>query len=237
MIYLINTDTKQHFKKEAVMKKILSSFLILCITVSFLTACGGKNDTTPSDENSIIGLWKTSVDMSFKFNDAFKTESPIDIELPTVTGFVFDITYEFKEDGSYTTILTKESGERAKQSVKPSLINAFETLYKALADQKGVTLEEFLDESEIEDFDQLVELLFADESFSDFMAGYETGGRYSIKGNKIYQVSFMDDEFSKYDYTVFTFEDGNLIFTEMVQSDPNADTSFKDFLPLVFEKQ
>ena len=212
------------------MKKIISAFLVICISVFLMASCSG-------DENSVIGLWKTSIDLSYKLNDAFESESPIDIELPPVTGFVFDITYEFKEDGSYAVELTKESGEKAKNDVKPSLINAFETLYKALAEQNGVTLEEFLAEAEIESFDQLAELLLADESFSYFIAGYKVGGRYRIEENKIYQVSFTDDEFSKSDYTVFTFENGNLVFTDVVQSDPDADMSFKDSLPLVFEKQ
>lgn len=233
----MNTDTKQHFKKEAVMKKILSSFLILCITVSFLTACGGKNDTTPSDENSIIGLWKTSVDMSFKFNDAFKTESPVDIDLPEVTGFVFDMTFEFRNDTTYTTKISKESGERAKQSVKPSLINAFTVLYEELAKNAGVTLEAFLKESEIEDFDSLVDMLFETEEFAELMIGFENSGKYMIDGDKIYETADINGEFDKSSYTVFTISDGKLTFTDMVNSDHDADTSFKSFLPLVFEKQ
>ncbi len=221
------------------MKKFLSVFLIICISLSFMTACAdGDIGEAPSDgENSIIGLWKTSVDMSFKFNDAFKTESPIDIELPTVTGFVFDITYEFKEDGSYTTILTKESGERAKQSVKPSLINAFTVLYEELAKNAGVTLEAFLEESEIEDFDSLVDMLFETEEFAELMIGFENSGKYMTDGDKIYETEDINGEFDKNSYTVFTLSDGKLTFTDMVHSDPDADTSFKDFLPLVFEKQ
>ncbi len=190
----------------------------------------------PKPENSIVGRWKTSLDMSSSLNDLFAGED-LGIEMPEITGFIFDMIFEFNEDGTYKNLITEDSAKKALENIRPSLTEAIATLYETLAAQFGMTLEDFLAVAEIGSVDEIVDQLYADESFTSIAEGTESSGKYMVEGNKFYTTEDLNGEFDKTEYTVFTVENDKLIITEIQdKSDEGEELSFKDYLPMVFTK-
>lgn len=194
--------------------KLTALVLALCLT---LCACSfvdlgdvidkGKIEKPLTDEDRILGTWKTTVECGDYFEEVM-TQS-VGTELAAYFPFSavgFDLILTFDEDGNYTVTLDEDSLQVFADDILDVVLGGLrayleETLSGMLGDQ---TLDEYLNANNM-DFEQLLassgvkpETLTEDilESFDEA----NSKGKYRIKNGKleldsdIHEYVFSDDK-------------------------------------------
>ena len=202
------------------MKKTALFLAVVMVIALAFTACAEKPDS-----EKIIGSWKASVDMTDKFNESMASFGDIKVE-----SFIFDITFDFKEDGTFTLEIDKDSFKKSFDALKPTLVSAMESIFSAIADASGMTMEELLDGKTL---DQYLDDSFNSDSFGESLS---KDGKYKIEQGKL---SIAEKEAEIGESTYFTYEfksNDELTLNSYVSEDEDDDFDEMLVFPLTLKK-
>ncbi len=182
------------------MKKIritraLAIVLTVAMMICALAGCGGKKK---SDAELIVGKWSTTIDFEKVLQETLASDDSEEAEIfkgLDFSGIKMDMTFNFGEDGAYTTEVDKESGEAAVKKVMSQLAPAMkEILRKTLSESYGVSADEITDDMldgmlallGADSWEDLGELLMEGMTAEEIFQDANLKGRYLVKDGKLY---------------------------------------------------
>lgn len=138
------------------MKRIFVLILSLILLVPNLAACG---------KDSIVGVWESSVDVSNLMTDSFESASSEFEDMFDFKDATLDFTVDFREDGTYSMNISKESLDNIVDVFVRELKKA---IPKILELQYGMPLEDIIAASG-QDMspEEFIEANFTDEALRE----------------------------------------------------------------------
>ena len=200
------------------LKTLLCLALALCLLMSF-TACSKKP--------AVVGNWTTTLELANQMKEEIQGSDADgflkDFELDS---FALLLNAEFKEDGTYTISVDRESGETAIQNLKDALKQPLRSYYESLGwdvDSMGM------------DLDSVVDNIFTENNADDLYDDLEISGTYRLDGDKLYLSESADEAPDEESYAVVEIQDDTFSITELSGDDEQNENLNKN-LPLVFTR-
>lgn len=212
------------------MKKIISVLLAIVLVLS-LAACASSAKPA-GQEDSIVGTWKGSLDMSQILKDALEEEG---MEVPADVGDIsFAMIFTFTEEGTVTVDVDQESLTAMATKVVDFML---ETTISALKDQ-GIDLSAMgMSEESIR---QMLEQYVNPEELISSMDMTQTDGYYLYKDGKIYggdTKEELNDVSESQDYMVVELKGNQLTILDIVAEGEKATDDLSFMFPIVLTKQ
>ena len=193
------------------MKKVLALLLAMMMVAALFAGCGSKGNKesaekdTRSDAEKIVGTWKGEVDMS----DVMQAQAGDEME---IKDFKVEVTYEFKEDGTYATQVSEESVGKAMESLIDSLLPYLKENMKTEAEALGMSVDQLLEAYGMTE-DDLGELMLSMVDTSSMMDNLKREGKYQVKDGKIYINADTQEELDESTYGEYTLKGDTLTLT------------------------
>ena len=233
------------------LKRILCIVLALTMVVA-LVACGSSDDDDDDDdektaeeggkksskkdknnkdeEDTLVGEWEATIDMSDYLNDMLAAEMDMDLG---IEDFALVMTIAFDEDGTYEAELDMSKMEDAMVDVIDKM---WEAILEMSAEEYGMSVaevEEALEQSGmtkdalLEEMDMEAMMAEAFEEFED-----EAKGEWVLDGDELYMAKEdpedSDPVIIEFDGDEFSIVEGDFL------SDDEEMAEY--FLPIVFER-
>ena len=204
------------------MKKLFAILLSLVMLIS-LAACTPSGGGKPS----IVGTWTGSMNMGAMLATAMQMDIDEDISCK--------MSFTFKEDGTYTMQMDKDSVKDAMDAVVDLVIDMLVDIYE----QQGVDLEAELAKEgmTMEDF---VDTIMASANLEDMMGETEETGYYKYEDGKFYTADEKEDlegDLEDLECTHVTLEGNTMTVTDIEQDGESAAEIMPDMFPMVFTKK
>lgn len=210
-----------------VTKKLVVGIMLLSMIMS-LTACGTKSE-------GIVGTWVGPVDMTELLNAEMEALGEGVGEYFTFNDCSINIIVEYKEDGTQSVTIDKDSMSDFVDKFKDVFASGMgEYMETVLADSgmdmsfddflasQGTTIEEFVDEYCNEDM------------FSQYVT--ESEGKYKLEGDKLYEAE-EDGTFSE-DYILIDLSGDQMVWKEAVYASDSSEANvYEAMLPITFERK
>ena len=160
--------------KRTHLAALLPALLLMLLV---LGSCGGSSPT-------LTGEWKAELDLADTFNEAFANYSEGDANSVLLRSGSFPITLQanFREDGTYTMTLDRDSVDAALMQLRRDLSPAVEARIRGELQAAGsdMTVEEYLASSNLSLNDLMNDLISVGLS-EDLAAELESQGTYTAR--------------------------------------------------------
>ena len=185
-----------------------------------------------TDEQKIIGNWKTEMDLADTINSLMASELGDAAEYLKIKEFKFIMNIEFEKNGTYKTTVDERSFSNSIENVKADFAVGITKMLEDLLEQEGIdmTVEELLTQQNTT-IDAMVEEAFNKETFDEILDDNESAGKYKLDGKKLYTTDDLDDEFDYDEYETFELTNKKLKLLEYF-----GDLDTYDLYPMVFTK-
>lgn len=219
------------------MKKItslvLSIVLVLTLSLSMIGCNEPESSNTLSEPEKFIGSWEASVDCAAIFNKLFSAEEEMG-EYIEIEEFELLLKVTFKDDGTYKKSVDKKSVEKAVDSLKKDLEKGLTKYFKAVIDSEGLnmTVEELLVASGT-NMDDLLEEIFGEDDVNAFVSGFESEGKFEVKGGKFYTSEDLNSDIDEDEYETYEISQNELKLIDVFGEDVEGE---KDLYPITFKK-
>lgn len=226
--------------------KRLIALLMAALLAFGLCACNSDSGSSGGDDDSIVGKWKTEIDMTDMLNEVMEDEAGIDtssIKAKVKIG----IYMKFTDDGEITMSVDTSAMADSVSDYLDEMVDPLVDAIYAAAKEEGMSSSEL--DSEFEDMygmsvrkycKNMISELDVEEMLLSELGDEEVEGYYKLKGTKLY-VSDDEDDLDDLDdlqYMKVKISDGKLTLDEGNYSldllDDLVDMGIS--LPLVFKR-
>lgn len=203
------------------MKKLLAILLAVMMLLS-LTACGKSG----SDEPTIVGSWKGSMDLSAIMASIYQ----IEIEDP----IPFGMTFTFNADNTYSVAVDEESLDAFMDAVVDMVVGMMSSMYgeefdlETMLAEEGMTMDEFTEEIMASvNMDSILGSIAAQKAYYK----YEDGKFYTAKTKEALDAGDYDD------CTYITLTGKTMTITDIEQDGEKMSEVMPDMFPMVFTRK
>lgn len=204
------------------MKKLLAILLAVMMLLS-LTACGKSG----SDEPTIVGSWKGSMDLSAIMAAIYQ----IEIEDP----IPFGMTFTFNADNTYSVAVDEESIDAFMDAVVDMVVGMMSSMYgeefdlETMLAEEGMTMDEFTEEIMASvNMDSILGSIASQKAYYK----YEDGKFYSST-----EKEDLEGDLENLQCTYITLKGKTMTITDIEQDGEKMSEVLPDMLPMVFTKQ
>ena len=208
------------------MKKLLAILLAVMMLLS-LTACGKSG----SDEPTIVGSWKGSMDLSAIMAAIYQ----IEIEDP----IPFGMTFTFNADNTYSVAVDEESIDAFMDAVVDMVVGMMSSMYgeefdlETMLAEEGMTMDEFTEEIMASvNMDSILSSIASQKAY------------YKYEDGKIYAAEDKDDlegdlegDLEDLECTYVTLKGKTMTITDIEQDGEKMSEVLPDMFPMVFTRQ
>ena len=203
------------------MKKLLAILLAVMMILS-LTACGKSG----SDEPTIVGSWKGSMDLSAFMAAIYQ----IEIEDP----IPFGITFTFNADNTYSVAVDEESIDAFMDAMVDMVVGMMSSMYgeefdlETMLAEEGMTMDEFTEE-----------IMASVDVDSVLGAIAEANAYYKYEDGKVYTATTKEalDAGDYDDCNYITLTSKTMTITDIEQDGEKMSEIMPDMLPIVLTKK
>ena len=216
------------------MKKITCG--ILCALIAFamifaLAACGGTDDT-----EKFVGIWKSEQQLSNYMDllGEMDVDDPEILDYLKLDGISITIMLTFNKDGTFISMINKESYETAMKKIFENTIIA--TIEDTIATMGlDMSVDEYLAELETT-IDELYAQSIDEEVLSEGLAQSSRMGNWKVENGKLYTTNELSADFDMSAYETYTISGTTLTLTGIVGSGAD-DAAIGAVYPMTFTKQ
>lgn len=227
------------------MKRILCMLLASIILVSAMFAFASCENSDSDDKNNkeekkddaelILGTWEAEIDLTKAMNDDFALEEEM-AEYIKVKDFKFTVRATMNKDGTYKIVVTEESVNKAMDNLKKSMVSGFKAYFEDMAEEYGVTVDDFLAEMGVTSLEEFVDLSFGEEFGNEFVEGFSSEGKYKIKDGKFYTSDDGEDEIDESEYETYELSENEFKLIEYVGGN-EEDSEMNEYIyPIIFKR-
>jgi hypothetical protein len=187
------------------------------------------------DAELILGTWEAEIDYTEVMNSDFGFDEEM-AEYIKVKDFKFTMRATMNEDGTYEFVVTEESAKKAIDNLKKAMVSGFDAYFTDMAEEYGVTVDDFLAEMGVTSLEEFVDLSFGEEFGDGFVEEYTSEGKYKIKDGKFYTSDDGEDEIDESEYETYELSENEFKLIEYVGGD-EEDSEFNEYIyPIIFKR-
>ncbi len=226
------------------MKKIAALILALS-TILCLAACANIKNVVKPGDNSLVGVWSTSIDFDKLMTAAVKSaESSEDAEgmqelVGAFSKMFSEVTMktmlEFKEGGTYRLYMDEDSVKESSEKMAENLSESLPAILSALFGTTEEELTAYLEEAGMSMesmMDSFISEFKPEELAKEFSEGMN--GTYRYENGRLYLTPEGEKEDAS-SYWEIELKSGKLTVTGVV-GDEEMGEEISSILPIVFTK-
>ena len=206
--------------------KLLALMLALALVLS-LTACGG------SDQKKLVGSWECELDFAPLYNDGMEAEEGGEYLMVESLPMVLQMT--FREDGTCTMSVSKESLTNAVEIMKDAMKTGMEDYLMAMLGDavEGLTVDDILALMGTT-MDDLIDSLVTEEVIAEMADDMVSEGNYMAEDGKLYVSDSLDEavDVAEDDYSTYTLKGDTLTLETATDMDEDSAMLY----PMTFKK-
>ena len=226
----------------------ISLVLVLALTLSF-AACTAEEtrdseetdesktvETEEKKEDSIVGSWKTTIDMTEAVNEAISGEDEDVAKYIQIKEFTATVTYVLNEDGTYEIKVDKEAAEKTAKKMMEDITEGMKKLLEDTLASANIemTLDEYL-QTLGTSLEEVVDEAYGETDFTEIFDGFNDKGIYKLEGNKLFSAE-KDASFTETEYEIFELNGDKLTLKELVGAPEEETEMAKLIYPLEFDR-